>query len=114
MEYQDDGGFSEDLKNHDAPCVVCNAETRTRQIMIPGKESCPQGWVREYYGWLVAQQYNDGASTFACLDVAMEKIAGSASDQQGGLFHLVEAVCGSLQCPPYVDGRELACVVCTK
>ncbi len=30
------------------------------------------------------------------------------------LFYNVEAVCGSLPCPNYVNGWEITCVVCTK
>ena len=57
---------------------------------------------------------NDKGSDFVCVSVGMEHIPGGAANQNGGLLYVVEASCGSLKCPPYVEGYELACVVCTK
>ena len=41
-------------------------------------------------------------------------IAGGQDNKNGALFYPVEAVCGSLPCPRYVNGWELTCAVCTK
>ena len=82
--------------------------------MIPGWETCPDDWVREYYGLLVAQRYDEGASNFVCLNKDVEFTTGGYDDDNGGTFYMVEAKCGALPCAPYVDGMELECVVCTK
>ena len=39
------------LHDHDVPCVVCYVAERETVLMIPGKYTCPQNWVREYYGY---------------------------------------------------------------
>ena len=46
----------------------------------------------------------------------LENVLGNGHDQNGRLLYAVEASChaNSLPCPPYVQGREIACVVCTK
>ncbi|XP_078681676.1 uncharacterized protein LOC144916423 [Branchiostoma floridae x Branchiostoma belcheri] len=51
---------------------------------------------------------------YVCVDGQPETVPGGDANQNGALFYLVEARCGSLPCPEYVEGRELTCVVCTK
>ena len=115
VEYKDPSDWREDANNQDVPCVLCNVESRTRQVMIPGRESCPDGgWVREYNGFLVAQQYDQISSTFVCLDVDFEYLPDGGANHNGGTFYVVEAQCGALPCGPYIDWMEIACVVCTK
>ena len=49
-------------------CAVCAVSTRSTQVMIPGRLTCPHTWTVEYTGWLVADS-NDGRRTmFICLD----------------------------------------------
>ena len=81
--------------------------------MIPAKVTCPAGWTKEYEGLLMAQHHTHHASNFVCVDKELEILSGGSSDQNGGLLYVVEGVCGSLHCPPYQDGFELTCVVCT-
>ena len=51
-----------------------------------------------------------GPSKYTCVDHHPDTVYGGSSDMNGKLFYFVEAVCGSLKCPPYVNGRELVCV----
>jgi len=37
----------------DMPCAVCHIQTRTQQILIPARDSCPADWTLEYWGYLV-------------------------------------------------------------
>ena len=63
----------------------------------------------------MAGEFQHGSATeYICLDVDAEMIPGGAANANGRVFYLAEAVCGSLTCPPYVNGRELTCVVCSK
>ena len=55
--------------------------------MIPGKYICPSGWTREYYGYLMSERYNHHRSTFECMDLSTETIAGGHTNQNGALFH---------------------------
>ena len=102
------------LNENDAVCVVCFVPNRSTQIMIPARRTCPVGWTLEYRGYLSAQYYQQNRNVFICLDEEPEAVPGSFADNQGTLLFAVEGVCGSLPCPPYVHGWELACVVCTK
>ena len=83
--------------------------------MIPGRNQCYKGWTLEYKGYLVAGHHGHAAATeYVCLDDNPDVIPGRHTNQNGALFYMVEGRCGSLICPPYVDGRELTCVVCSK
>ncbi|KAK3591939.1 hypothetical protein CHS0354_031441 [Potamilus streckersoni] len=106
--------FSQALLNHDAPCAVCRT-TRSSSIMIPGRTNCYSGWILEYSGYLVST-WSDAAAPaeYVCLDGDAESMIHDNIDTNGHVLYLVDVVCGTLPCPPYVDGRELACVVCSK
>ena len=104
------------LYQHDAPCAVCQATTRSSQIMIPGTYQCPTGWTREYYGYLMCESIfaNRRTKTFICFDILAESIPGSANNTNPAVIYHVEAGCNGLPCPPYNTQKELTCVVCTK
>ena len=95
-----------------APCALCQVTSHTNKIMIPSRYECPNGWRREYYGYLMAGYYGHKAATqFTCVDKSVEQIPGSGSGG-GYLMYTVEANydCNFLPCSSY----ELTCVVCTK
>ena len=60
-----------------------------------------------YYGHAAAKEY-------LRLNKDAEFNFEANKDQNGTLLYFVEAVCGSLECPPCVNGRELSCMVCNK
>ena len=63
----------------------------------------------------MAEAYvHKGRTTYVCVDKDPEARVGSIHDRNGALFYNTEAECGSLPCPPFVRGRELTCVVCSK
>ncbi|WAQ93770.1 hypothetical protein MAR_006241, partial [Mya arenaria] len=71
-------------------------------------------WPQGQSGYLVAGEYQHAsASEFICLDKRPKLREGGSLNHDGKTFYLAEAVCGSLPCPPYVEGRELTCVVCS-
>lgn len=99
----------------DLPCCVCRSSVQSSVMMIPGKSSCYGGWSMQYKGDLVAGYYgNPAASQYICMDEHPETLTGGQRDVNGKMFYPVKAVCGSLACPPYQNGRYLSCVVCTK
>ena len=101
-------------QQYNAPCAVCYLPTMNTVIMIPAKTSCPSGWTREYYGYLMSNHHQDQRSMYECVDLALEAVPGSQGHNDGGhLFH-VEASCSGLSCPPYNNYKELTCVVCSK
>ena len=82
--------------------------------MIPAKTTCPTSWTREYYGYLMTSYHGHKRTMFECVDRYAQSVPGSAGSTYGALFYFVESRCNGIPCPPYADGRELACTVCTK
>ena len=112
--HTDTNSYLHGRQNHDVPCAVCYVTQRSTVYMLPAKYSCPSGWTREYYGYLMSEYHGHHPSQFTCVDIAFKSVIGSSANYDGLLFYFVEGVCGSLPCPPYENHRELSCVVCTK
>ena len=99
----------------DVPCAVCHVSNRTAVYMVPANYTCPSGWITEYYGYLMAESYNDHHRTqYTCVDIALKPVPGSSLNVAALLFYFVEGRCGALPCPPYDNKKELSCAVCTK
>jgi hypothetical protein len=118
-EYEVQSGLNpfsdQNLQNANVPCAVCYAKGQHAQIMIPALTKCPRPWKTEYGGYLMSQRYNfAGRSSYLCVDMNAEAANEGNKDENGNLIYVVESVCGSLPCPNYYNGRELACVVCTR
>ncbi|VDH94879.1 Hypothetical predicted protein [Mytilus galloprovincialis] len=107
--------YSKTFLNQDMPCAVCESK-RSTVLMVPGKVTCHEGWHKEFSGYLMSQtSRNDRSPTeYICADEQLESVPGGDADRNEAVLYPVEAVCGSLKCPPYVNGRELTCVVCSK
>ena len=105
-----------EVRDHNVPCAVCHVATRGTVIVVPARASCPSSWTREYYGYLMAERsrFEHHRSIFECVDVDPESIPGSYGNENGALFMHTETTCNGLPCPPYVEGREITCAVCTK
>ena len=112
-EYQTDN-FNRAVQDNDVPCAVCYVSKRSAVYMVPAKYTCPSGWTREYYGYLMAERHNHNPSQFTCVDSSFKSVVGSAANKNGLLFYQVEGRCGSLPCPPYEQTKEFTCAVCTK
>ena len=98
------------------PCAVCHVSNRTAVYMVPAKYTCPTGWTREYYGYLMSSHHGSDRhrTQFTCMDDTFKPVPGTSANTEGLLFYLVEGRCGSLPCPPYDNTNELTCAVCTK
>ncbi len=104
------------IRGHDAPCSVCYSPARGTKITITGRISCPATWTREYYGYLMGSDYHAprGSRSPVCVDESAESVDGSAGQNVKSLFYFYETTCIGIKCPPYSDGAETTCVVCTK
>ncbi|XP_065924104.1 uncharacterized protein [Magallana gigas] len=103
------------VHDQDVPCAVCLKRKRFVVNMFPARKNCYRGWTLEYRGYLMAGKWSHQAATsYTCVDARPEAVHGGHENRNGYLFYHVEGLCGSLKCPPYVNGRELACVVCSK
>ena len=112
-EYEINNGHPINQANQrNLPCALCQVYGHNHKIMIPSRYECPNGWRREYYGYLMAGHYSNKAATqYTCVDKSVEQIPGSGPDTNGYLFYTVEAHCS--QFIPCSD-KEVTCVVCTK
>ena len=109
-----DNFFPNNVYQQDMPCAVCRTP-RSTAVMIPARTSCYGDWTLEYHGYLMAGKDNrSGSYNHICMDSSPEFLEGGDSSNNQNILYLVEAQCGSLKCPPYHEGRELACVVCSK
>ena len=116
VEYQKSASdrFFASVHAQDAPCAVCEVQGRSQVLMIPATQTCPAGWIFEYEGMLASEHHSSRNAEFVCVSSGMEVRAGGSASYNEGLLYVVEARCGALPCPPYTDGYELTCVVCTK
>ena len=110
VEYRVGGPINHaDFRN--MPCSLCEATGRGNKIMIPSHYVCPDGWHKEYNGYIMAGYHtHKGGSMYYCIDENLEQVPGSRVSENLQLFYTVK-VAGS-----YVptDGYALSCVVCTK
>ena len=100
---------------HNVPCAVCYTSTKTVKLMIPGANSCPSSWTREYKGYLMSQHHDLKAkSVYECVDESPESIDGSVGNTYGAIFYFTLPACDSGICPPCTPNKAITCVVCTK
>lgn len=105
--------FQNTVNEQDMPCVVCRSK-QPSILMIPARNSCFPGWKLEYQGYLMSANHGySGPYNHICMDGEPEFLPNGSANNNQHILYLVEARCGSLPCPPYVQGRELACVVCS-
>ena len=114
VNYGVPGNPLQHLHNHNAPCAVCFVPVRSTTIMIPAKTVCPSSWTREYYGYLMTESDNNYRSSYTCLDVDPEPVAGEGSNTSPSFLYHTVTDCNGLSCPLYENNRQLSCVVCTK
>ena len=80
--------------NLDMPCAVCYVTQRSTVYMLPAKYTCPSGWTREYYGYLMAEIFNSRVrNRFTCIDTALKVVPGSVANKDGLVFYFTEGSC---------------------
>jgi hypothetical protein len=113
-EYQDDF-WGPGSMDKDIPCAVCSPKQGSTVLMIPGRNRCLSGWTEQYHGYLSSNMAgHPQTTTYVCVDESVEFMDGGVNnDEYSFLMYGVRAHCGSLKCPPYVEGRPITCVVCS-
>ena len=110
VEYRT-GGAIVNAQFRNMPCSLCEATERGDKIMIPSHYVCPDGWHKEYNGYIMAGYHtHKGGSMYYCIDENLEQVPGSGDGESVQLFYTVRA---SGSYVPH-DGYALSCVVCTK
>jgi len=104
-------GVNNHANQRNMPCALCKVTGRSTMVMIPSHYECPQGWRKEYNGYIMAGRHNqEGSSMYNCIDKSLEQIPGSGSDTDGHRLFTIQAVCSHfIPC----SATELTCVVCT-
>ena len=106
--------FYHAVNEQDQPCVVCHTRYAVTH-MFPGRINCFPGWSLQYAGYLMSSMPTSGMDRdYICVDSDPGALVHGATNDNQGIIYLVEGRCGSLPCPPYVEGREIACAVCSK
>ncbi|XP_071123906.1 short-chain collagen C4-like [Mytilus edulis] len=117
VEYEiiKDKPYSKKFHNQDMPCAVCLTRKRSTVLMVPGKINCHRGWHKEISGYLMSEISTNqwSQSEYICVDESLESLPGGRANTNHAVVYPVETVCGSLKCPPYENGKELTCVVCS-
>lgn len=102
--------------DRDAPCSVCET-TDTHTLMIPGRSVCPDGFTRQYFGWLASNFYTHfGPHDWICMDSWPEALlTGSNGNENGALIYPTETENPPVIGPgsPYLQDREVSCAMCT-
>ena len=94
------------------PCALCEATGRGDKIMIPSHYVCPDGWHKEYNGYIMAgSESHKGGSMYNCIDAHLEQIPGSASVES---VHYLYTVYATGSYVPNGGYYPLSCIVCTK
>ena len=106
------GLTSAQLQDYDAGCAVCLVDGASETMMVPGTTVCPSGWTLRYWGYLMGNHYTQLKNETVCINNSPLQL-GVNSDCNGFLLYPTETELGSLTAP-YVQNREVTCVVCTK
>ena len=111
VEYRS-GGSIDHASCRNMPCSLCEATGRSSKIMIPSHYVCPDGWNKEYNGFIMAGHYtHEGSSMYYCIDENVEQIRSTGGcDSTAQLFYTVRGYGSHIP----KDGHALSCVVCTK
>jgi len=104
------------LERKSVPCAFCYVGGRSAVAMIPARMECPDGWTKEYGGYLASDARVSGRirSSYICLDEAPEVASSRQIHWLEGTLYPVEVQCGTLPCSSFASGRELTCVLCSK
>jgi len=109
-----ENNYGQNLHDQDVPCVVCVNPTKHLTLMIPAVKNCTKSdWNLEYSGYLMTQFRDHKKGDYICVDAVPSASPHGYENLDGAILYPVEARCGSLQCPKYIDGFELTCAVCT-
>ena len=109
--------FGKTTHDYSPPCAVCRAIRRTTTITIPAKPSCPSGWTREYFGYMMSSYYGHAQQVDpVCVDHSPDIVPGSQGNQNGILLYFMRVICrpNSIPCGRYKSNLAITCAVCSR
>lgn len=109
--------FAKTTQDLAPPCAVCRAIRRTTTVTIPAKPTCPPGWTREYFGYMMSSYFGHAHQADpVCVDHNPDIVAGSQGNQNGILLYFIRVICraGSIPCGRYKSNLAITCAVCSR
>lgn len=96
-------------------CAVCDLTLASSTMMIQGRKTCYGNWRMEYTGYLMGGHPSNTANPeYVCIDGNPDHIKVHSLTNEGILYSVYSKCNGATSCPPYVDGRDMTRVVCSK
>lgn len=98
-------------------CSHCRSISRTAVVVQMAMKTCPNGWTKEYDGYLMAPG-KQHKGEYICVDRDMQEPNGQVTfgkSNDGSVPELKEVtvLCGSLPCVTFEESKPIDCVVCT-
>ena len=105
------------------PCTLCRVPDRGVATVHPARNTCLGNWTLEYTGFMMgsATSQNHGTDSI-CVDADAEPQSPERSAYEGdghgvmyGAISMTHTDCnpGDMTCPPYYEGQEILCAVCS-
>ena len=95
-------------------CATCEVVGTTASSVFFGQSTCPDGYVRDYVGYIFSNADGEEKGEFVCVEKNPEGYGRSYRQNSEAKLYPVEADCSNLPCPPYTSHREILCVQCSK
>ena len=113
VEYKANGALDH-ADSRNIPCAMCEVTGKSTIMMIPSHYVCPNGWRLEYNGYImVGNDVEEGGSMYDCIDISLEQIPGTGSDQ--GWHQLWPVYVGSsADSLPRDNSYAMTCAICSK
>ncbi|CAL1298779.1 unnamed protein product [Larinioides sclopetarius] len=96
------------------PCAMCHMTNRTLVHVFPAEDECPEDWIYEYSGYMMAGSNLPGSHV--CFSDPPESYEENVEEQQAhtlSILHIANKD-GGLAKPPYVKNAAVKCIVCSK
>ena len=98
-------------------CNVFATEYVNQNFTVNSNNALITDWTLEYQGYMMSSHYTHYKSEFVCIDQNAEGIPRTNHNNNEPILYIADAKCsaggGGLPCPPYVDGYDILCAVCS-
>ena len=102
-------GANNHAEYRNMPCALCEATGRGDKIMIPSHYECPNGWQKEYNGYIMAGHASyEGGSMYECIDEHLEQVPSTGGSESAHWLYTIYTTGSQV---PSDSGYALSCVV---
>lgn len=106
--------LNKNLYTKGVPCSLCHLLSGMNVLTIPAKDECPQSFMQQYTGYLMASQDGGQRTQYVCVrkGATYHEVNGLLP-RAGNNLALVAAKPGALPADKYPEGSLISCVVCS-